>query len=269
MTNLNYRNPEINDKHIFDSYFKKYPNPFSKYNFTTAFVWAEAWDFKFTEYKGHLLIINQFQRFEPIGPDPVSIMNELKGQFDKVKEETANKFNNYEEREEYFDYVYLTKDLAELKGSKYEAKRNFIKRFKKFEPKVCLLDDYTKEEFKELQQEWILGKDLIPDLKKEHLAVLKAINYYKELGLFGICIRINNEVVAFAIGQEINDTFIEFFEKANLKYVGIYQYVLNMLAKKINSKYINRGQDIGLEGMRKAKKSYHPVKMLKKYSVKI
>ena len=108
-------------------------------------------------------------------------------------------------------------------------------------------------------------------LATENDAVKEALMNFRELGFHGICIRVKGRMEAFAIGERLNqDTFVEHFEKANREFPGIYQYLLKEFASSIQGfEFLNREQDLGVDGIRKAKLSYHPAFMVEKFSVSV
>ena len=94
------------------------------------------------------------------------------------------------------------------------------------------------------------------------------LDNYHRFEFKGALLRINGKVEAFTIGEELNDKiFVTHFEKANSEYAGIYQAMNCLFAKNTISDYIyvNREDDMGIEGLRKSKLSYNPVILLDKY----
>lgn len=101
-------------------------------------------------------------------------------------------------------------------------------------------------------------------------AIHTFFNYFEQFGLSGGIIRINGKIAAFTIGEGINsDTFCVHIEKADTQYSGIYAGINNLFARSAASgyKYINREEDLGIEGLRKSKLSYRPAFLLDKYTV--
>ena len=93
------------------------------------------------------------------------------------------------------------------------------------------------------------------------------LNYFKELDLIGGAIQVNNQIIAFAIGAPINhNTFSVHIEKADINYKGAYAVINKELASHLpnNYIYINREEDLGIPGLRQAKLSYNPIKLLEK-----
>jgi len=134
------------------------------------------------------------------------------------------------------------------------------------------LDENTVNSFFSLQEKWCNIKNCVSDeqLQAEDIAIKEALAHFKEFNLFGVCVAINKNIEAFAIGEKLNNgTFVEHFEKANTKFNGIYQYVLHEFVKAIpkNFKYLNREEDLGIAGLRKSKLSYNPVNMVEKYRI--
>lgn len=171
------------------------------------------------------------------------------------------------------DYVYLRTDLATLKGKKYQPKRNHLNKFRTAYP------DY---EFKPLTQElipdclrleaeWCKANDCAENesLQRERLSLTRALKGMDELGLIGGVLYVNGAIAAFTFGCAINPfTFDTCVEKANTDIEGAYAMINYEFANHIPEEfiYINREEDLGLEGLRKAKLSYQPDVVLEKYT---
>lgn len=168
------------------------------------------------------------------------------------------------------DYVYLVENLIKLSGKKYHGKKNHINKFKKLYEYVY--EPITPEnivECKNMAEKWRKERDPESEsLMDEKCALLKALKYYEQLHFTGGLIRIDGEVVAFTFGEQITeDTFVTHFEKAFDSIEGLYsminqQFAMNALSEY---KYVNREEDMGLEGLRKAKLSYKPEFLVDKY----
>ncbi|MGN0467900.1 MAG: DUF2156 domain-containing protein [Acutalibacteraceae bacterium] len=184
---------------------------------------------------------------------------------------------NYEIREvrDTFDYVYNSTDLINLKGKKYQPKRNHISFFKK--NNNWSYETINKQNIADclaMSESWLNNNETSPhdDLVKE-LEVIKCVfENYDALGYVGGLIRVDGVVVAYTMGEPLNDeSFCVHFEKAYADIRGAYpiinqQFVENELS---GYKYINREDDVGLENLRKAKLSYHPAFLLEKYEVEL
>jgi len=183
-------------------------------------------------------------------------------------------FNPLPDRDD-FDYIYSVKELINLTGDKFHAKKNlvngFIKRYSfEFKP----LDSVLIPECLQLHQKWCDLKACTqdPSSNAEDLMVVELLNNFSHWKLFGGAILIDGKVQAFTILEELNcTTAVGHVEKANTEYRGIYQAINQFAAKKLLSKYefVNREQDVGEPGLRKAKLSYNPVGFAEKYYIEI
>src|SRR3989338_2885417 len=275
---------EIEDKQIFDEFFLKYPPSISEFTFTNIFSWRLAKKHEFSVLDSHLIISffasSKRKFYQPVGAIPEKIMLKIfekfpDSSFERVEKGVAEKLTNLNVRHDrdMDDYIYKLSELMELKGDKYSPKRNFIRRCEEYSPQVCILDDDTAESFFEMQEKWCSKRNCSADksLYAEDIAVKEALANFKEFNLFGICVRINNKIAAFAIGEPLNkNIFVEHFEKADPSFVGIHQYLLHKFVSKIPERFefINREQDLGIEGIRKSKLSYYPIRIVEKFSVR-
>lgn len=175
---------------------------------------------------------------------------------------------------DYFDYIYLREDLATLKGKKFQAKRNHVNKFKKqyayeYEPLTAEL----VPECLEFEAKWYKANrtdDDQEELTDERKSMIFALNHFKELNLLGGAIRIDHKLVAFTFGSPINqDTFGVHVEKADTDYDGAYSIINQEFASRIPEQYVyvNREEDLGIPGLRKAKLSYNPTILLPKAAV--
>jgi len=175
-----------------------------------------------------------------------------------------------------WEYVYPVKDLIELKGGAYSQKRAHIKVFE--EKYRSIYESLLDEDFDELirfQNEWLLRhkKDAaFTALDEENKAIMKSLDNWNDFPLFGACIRVGGRIIAYTIAEELNDETLDIrFEKAFSEYEGIYQYLNKTFLTRQAKNYIwvNREEDVGDEGLRKAKSSYHPTRFEKKFLVTI
>lgn len=191
-------------------------------------------------------------------------------QVDYLEEEFPGKFEITTSRDEW-DYVYDREALATLSGSKYQSKRNHIARFKDCE-------EWHYEELSranmaacgKMSEEWYqfqMQRGNVGVLQE--IQVLKnAFEYFEDLELTGGVLYRKDRVVAFTIGEAFNDEMYHVhIEKAYADIQGAYpminqQYVLHAME---GFRYVNREEDVGEPGLRKAKESYRPVLMIEKY----
>lgn len=178
----------------------------------------------------------------------------------------------FTEDRDYADYIYLRSDLSTLKGKKFQAKRNHINRFRNTYPDY----EYTPitpdriQECLDLEAEWckVNNCDQQEGTGNERRALIYALHNFEALGLTGGILHVNAKIVAFTFGMPINhETFGVHVEKADTSIEGAYAMINYEFANRIPEQYIyiNREEDLGLEGLRKAKLSYQPVTILEKY----
>lgn len=171
-----------------------------------------------------------------------------------------------------FDYVYKVSDLANLNGKKYHSKRNHISYFQKnYDWSYEEINESNIRECIQMNEKWfLLNVDKNPDGIDAERKVLKLIfDNYEKFGFLGGVLRVNGEVVAFTFGEELNkNTFVTHFEKAFSSVRGAYPMINMMFAKNtlVNYEYVNREDDVGSEGLRKAKLSYYPAILLEKFT---
>ena len=174
-----------------------------------------------------------------------------------------------------FDYIYSIDDLADLKGRKFQRKRNHLNRFRENNPDHSLepISDENIHQVRQLVEDWYalrLAEDPHADYHMEQAAITKALAARKELELEGLVLRVGGKCVAMTMGSRLNEnTFDIHFEKALEIADGAYAAINNGFARYLREKYpdvrwLNREDDLGLEGLRKAKLSYNPDHMVEK-----
>lgn len=171
------------------------------------------------------------------------------------------------------DYIYLSQDLIHLTGRKYDAKRNFINRFSgRYDYEyLCIKPELALECFR-FAEEWCEDRscEKVEGMLKEHCAVYQMLMNFGALGIVGGAIRVEGRIVAFALGERVNpDTLVVHVEKADSSMEGLYQVINNefCIHEASDIEYVNREQDLGVPGLRKAKESYHPVKLVETYRI--
>ena len=175
---------------------------------------------------------------------------------------------------DYADYIYSVEDLTNLAGKKYHGKRNHLARFREndwsFEP----ITDKNFDDCLRMNREWCRLNDCGRDagLREEQCAVRKSFEYFRELNFFGGLLRVDGRVIAYTLAERLNsDTVVVHMEKAFSDIQGAYvainhEFVANMCQ---DYTYVNREEDLGVEGLRSAKLSWKPAILLPKYSVRL
>ena len=169
-----------------------------------------------------------------------------------------------------FDYVYRVDDLARLPGKKYHAKRNHISYFEKnFDWQY---EEITKENLSEcieMSRKWYAMNADKEDIQAEAEVLNMAFDNYEVFNYVGGLIRVDGNIVAFTMGEKLNDSMFDtHFEKAFADIRGAYPMINREFARKtINAfEFVNREDDVGSEGLRKAKLSYHPAFLVEKFT---
>ena len=215
----------------------------------------------------------------------------IRGLTDKTLEEFlplyGDRFEISEDRDNA-DYIYTVTKLCDLPGRHLSSKRNHIKHFErngswefhKISADSCgvfttcgtgePIKASSIEEAKAFVDEFYREKD-DPDLADEAGAIEEMFAHYKELGFLGGMLYQNGEPVAFTAGTKLDDeVFDTHFEKALPGVEAAYTMVNREFARLVRAEYpeiaaFNREEDMGIEGLRKAKLSYHPDILLMKY----
>jgi hypothetical protein len=173
------------------------------------------------------------------------------------------------------DYVYRTQDLIHLPGHKYDGKRNHIRNFaRSYDFAYAEIDPRALPEVVDFQRRWFAarGRSDLPGLAAEDQAVHDLLRHYQNLPVTGATITVDGRIEAFAIGSQLNqDTALVIAEKANSEIRGLYQAMNQMFCENTLSAYawVNREQDAGDVGLRRAKLSYYPHHMVAKYRVRL
>lgn len=292
---IEFKPVEIEDKKWIDPLLKEADLRVSHYNFTNLFTWANTYQYQVAQVDTFLVVKGIFEGtqyyFYPAGKgDPLPVLEAMvKDAADSGREfvlaaltkENIAELNNffpekfeYRESRESFDYIYLLDALATLTGKKYRAKRNHVNYFmKNYNWSFEEISPENLAECWEMNIKWCKINKCSYDtwLMKEFCAVRRCFDYFDQLELEGGLLRVDGKVVAFTIGEKLNsDTYDTHIEKAFSDIRGAYQMINQQFAKFIKQKhpeiiYINREEDMGQPGLRKAKLSYHPVRIEEKY----
>lgn len=186
----------------------------------------------------------------------------------------CGKYNiRYEEIRNSFDYVYNTKDLIDLSGKKYHAKKNHYNSFvKNHNIKYRRYDSDMHDKCIEFCSDVIKQrtKDNEKIYNSEMHSIEKAFEAYDLLNLICSLIIVDDKIVALSLGEKLTDNCaLIHIEKASYDYRDAYPVInrLTLQNEFSNLEYVNREEDLGIPGLRKAKESYHPCRMIKKYKI--
>ena len=173
-----------------------------------------------------------------------------------------------------FDYLYHIQDLATLEGKKFQKKRNHLNRFKQLHPQFRV-EPITEENMplvEDLLARWYksrLDADPSADFYMEQVALSKALQHWAELDMEGLVLMDGDEILAMTMGSFLSDnTFDVQFEKAidDSAYVAMCSsFAAHLMEKYPDLIYLNRDDDLGIEGLRKSKLAYNPVMLIEKH----
>lgn len=291
---IKFHHLDIAQKEQYEALLKNSHKRGCEYNFNNLYFWGRQ---RIAFHEGNVAFFSQFDR-KSVYPFPLSGGN-LKSTLDAIIHDASvrdipcrltglskedcdlleqlypGKFRFHNDRDGY-DYVYAIEDLAELKGRKYQKKRNHINRFRQNYPDYTLepLTDENTGEAVELLMKWYTGRELadpLADFHMEKAAIFKALRNRTELGIEGLLLKHNGRLLALTMGSRLHeDTFDIHFEKALEEADGAYPTINWEFARYLHAKYphvqwLDREDDMGLEGLRKAKLSYCPHHMVEKY----
>jgi hypothetical protein len=289
---MQFRPLTLADKPLMDAALAKHPPEISELTFTNLFCWQQKRQVSLAEHEGGLVLLARegdrsfflppvgrcdsesaarvmFEHAEAFGFEPViervpeTMAEELAQACFKVEEDRAN-----------WDYVYRVADLARLEGRHYDGKRNFIRQA--LASHQCEYRRVTAENVSDclaLETSWcnLRHCELDPGLEAEQRAIAACFESWKPFSLIGGAIVVEGRIEAFAIGERLSPTTaVVHFEKANPEMKGMYQLINHWFSRNELSEftYVNREQDLGIEGLRKAKESYHPHHMVRKFTVR-
>jgi hypothetical protein len=173
-----------------------------------------------------------------------------------------------------WDYVYRVRDLIALEGEAYHEKAQHVRSFtRKFQPEYRPITPELVPACQELQDLWCDEKhcDLYSSLRAEARAVKQVLEHLQELQVIGGALLVNERVQAFTLGEPLNrDTVVIHIEKASPDLHGAFQAMNHefLVREWAGWEYVNREQDVGEPGLRQAKQSYHPARMVEKFTAR-
>ncbi len=286
----------INSKDELSKYFNKVRYEACEYSFMTIYMWQHVFN---TSYKIENGYMNIFGRMDDVyfAIQPVTEEENYQKAFDTMEayfkglgqklnlraitrpwvnylsERYPDRFELIEERDSH-DYFYEAEKLRTLSGRKYHSKKNHYNAFLKeytdrFEYRRLECRDFP--EAIDLVERWAQDKEKDQHLLGERLAVEKVFRNYPKLTETKVGgIYIDNNLEAFTFGEMLNpDTVVVHVEKANPEIRGLYTAINKLFLENEfpEVEFVNREEDLGLEGLRQAKLSYKPLKLIEKYTL--
>lgn len=281
----------LSDKELIEGFYRQEKLRNCEATFANNYLWAPHYEIRYAVVEGMLVFLSDEASFSvsfPVGAGDLRKTVDMllayfseKGkpfkmhlvsptQFEKLETLYPGRFQVAYDRD-LADYVYESERLLTLSGKKLHAKRNHINKFKETYPD-WQYESITEEntgECLEMAQAWrvLNGCDEDENKHAEFCVTLNALKLRRELGLKGGLLRADGRVVAFTLGEAVgDDTFVVHIEKAYADVQGAYPMINQQFVAHEGAayRYINREEDTGAEGLRKAKLSYYPDRMLEK-----
>lgn len=298
---LSFKSLTLEDKEIIEKYIDKSKLDSYEYLFSSLYMWRKLNNIKYAVLDDVLIIEKNeegkgtfYAQFFGYKKDNLtSIIDELIKRnleftdrdylFGDVGDEFVDDLKKYTdfsidivEDIDDSEYIYNTQDLIELKGKKYHSKKNHVNSFLKtysYDIKT-INNENVKSDCMDLLHKW--HEEVAVTIDKEMLMEIDAIkDLFRELHFFdlnSIAIYVDGDLAGFAVGEKVNDRMaLIHVERGEIAYKGIYAFLNKQFLVESfqDTEFVNRQEDTGNEGLRKAKKSYHPEKMIKKYLVKL
>lgn len=290
----------IEKRELFNKYLCRRCSRNSEFSFTNLFMWRKSYDMKYVILDDMLCIMPKHgdgprSATFPIGfidengneRDVSGVIEELLAYFKekgkeplirlydertvkKLLDTFPGKFIITEDRGS-FDYVYRIDELTALSGKKFHAKKNHVNKFKKLYPnyEYRKMSSADADECIALFDSWCENKGFESvGFEEEREAVHELLNNWDSLGVVGGCVTVDGKMAAFSLGEPLcGETVVIHLEHADTSYEGAFAIMNQQFLEHEWQDYVfvNREEDMGIPGMRKAKESYRPVFMVKKY----
>lgn len=288
---------DIEDKELLTSFFLAQPILVSDLTFTNLYLWHYARHISYVILNDCLVIKTQYPNANPFIFYPIHKENNLEAKkqtilqiierckgknlefsihslSQKDKDELESLMPHtfkFIYREDRSDYIYSIPELIALKGKKYHKKKTHLNRFlERYDFQYEALNANNANALIHTYQIWFgkINDNASSGLRNEYIGIIECLKEFERLDFQGGILKVNDEIIAFSFGEPLNsNTIVIHIEKANIEYQGAYQAInREFLANAWNSyNLVNREEDLGIEGLRKAKQSYHPLYLQHKF----
>lgn len=287
------------DKPIFDKFFKlrRYEN--AHLNFTNLYMWRKPFGIQWEIDDDVLYMCSHWKDVTTV-LQPIGLDEKMPAAIEKICECFSNRNEKFvfigleqffvdmlknsghnfeiERDDKNFDYVYLAEDLINLSGRKYHSKKNHVNSFWKSYPNAKYLE-ITPEIIEQCRDELVRWYTVRKEenenadfLKLERNAIFEVFDNFSDFNLKGGALHLGGKIIAFTFGEQTNsDTAVIHVEKADPEVRGAYAAINQAFVENAwaSMTYINREEDMGMAGLRQAKESYHPVKLIDKFNAEL
>lgn len=277
----------LDDRLFVTEYLRRFPPEISELTFTNLYAWRRTRPIWIDTFRESLIFFAETKMGRvvlgnPVGPvSLVEVFREYGSQIRGVdrfpKTKVPDLFQlagaNVVVDRDNSDYVYRQENLATLVGRHFTKKRNHINQcLAAYSCQYEIITPETVAECLAMQERWCAARDCKTEagLCAEYLAIEETLRHYHEFGLIGGAIRIEGTIEAFTVGEALNPaTAVCHFEKAMPRFQGLGQLINQWFAQNSLSGFtsINREQDLGIPGLRRAKESYYPDHLVEKVRI--
>ena len=223
----------LDTKKIADKYFNETPAHLSSFSFTNIFAWSDFFDFKLLKIKDSLCvfarnIMGSFMYLPPLGKDMPSevieqcfliMEKENSGNgISRIENVHASQLKAFDDKRYSFfkkgyEYCYYRKDLVSFRGKGYKSKRSSYNQFiKNYQYKFLPYQDEMLKDCISLYDKWAGQRSVgrsnetyLHMLEENRLVHFRTLKYFKELGLVGRVVIVDNEVKAYSFGYKLNE----------------------------------------------------------------
>ena len=290
---LEFKKLQLGDIEKLRPYFHYSQNRICDNTVGGAFMWRDYFSVEYAEYNETIVFKARVKYRNNITAFSVPLGKDVRGSIGKTAEYCGNQgiplafctvtdedikvlqtvFSDFQLSKEadWSDYMYRTADLVTLSGRRYNGQRNHLNFFRK---------TYADHSFEEITDANIgIVRDFYTRISSMHsitsdiavedrIKTLEVLDNYSAYGMVGGVLMAGGSAVAFSMGEVVGDVLFVHVEKADVKYRGAYQAVNNEFCKRFaleGVEFVNREEDVGDEGLRMSKKSYHPCEIIDKY----
>lgn len=281
----------LDDIEVVRPFLKSHRFELCDYTLMVKMLWREFYNIHYYVLDDTLIFLlsnDEYIWFEyPLGANPKKALAFCKAYADQHLERLV--FANIDESQvdeisrwidvnyvvisdKWFDYIYDYELFSTLKGKKLSKKRNHVNRFKREYPNYRF-ERVTQENIDEViafYNEYVLKQSIDEEIYEEYerYAVLEFLNNFSRFDVVGGVLYVDDRVIGMSFGELIGDMVFVPIEKADMNYLGSYQILAMKFARLFEDqspRLINREEDMGDAGLRKAKRSYYPLKVAQKY----
>lgn len=299
---MNFGRIQIEDKPLFDRLLSMSPYVDCEYLFSTLFMWQDVLGYQ-RAVEDDCIFIRHLFNGKMQYHVPICAPERIPEQVKKLMADDSEKLELFcvtkehmeqlgpemmkhftaEENRNFADYLYRGEDLRTLTGKKYHQKRNHISKFQKaYDWSFKIFTEAGSEliECMRVLEQWDINKLENASWQEKLLvgnemnALDKCMKHFTAMGLIGGVLYIDGQPKGFTVGETVARSGIKVgvvhYEKCDSNYTGIYQAINRLFAENAlgEADYINREDDMGVEGLRKSKLTYHPVRLVEKYTLK-